>query len=283
MPKLANNISLTKTYVVIKLTKSYMQERHVTVNGNKIRYIEEGDSKNTIVLLHGLGGMAERWFPVVPFLSKKYRVIAVDLIGYGQSDKPQVDYTPEFFRDSILGLLETLSLEKVFMIGTSLGGEIVAECAATQNSAIKKIVMVAPAGIMKKSTPVLDAYTMAALYPNHESVKTAYQMMMGEKKEISSQSVENFISNMTRPNSKMAFLSTLLGMKNSPVITEKLKLIKIPALLIWGDADKMIPIEYSKEFASSIPDCNFVVMNGCGHTPYEEKPNEFSKIVLDFL
>ncbi|NHI03130.1 hypothetical protein DYY67_0251 [Candidatus Nitrosotalea sp. TS] len=220
---------------------------------------------------------------VVPFLSKKYRVIAVDLIGYGQSDKPQVDYTPEFFRDSILGLLETLSLEKVFMIGTSLGGEIVAECAATQNSTIKKIVMVAPAGIMKKSTPVLDAYTMAALYPNHESVKTAYQMMMGEKKEISSQSVENFISNMTRPNSKMAFLSTLLGMKNSPVITEKLKLIKIPALLIWGDADKMIPIEYSKEFASSIPDCNFVVMNGCGHTPYEEKPNEFSKIVLDFL
>lgn len=268
---------------MIKLTKSYMQERHVIVNGNKIRYIEEGDSKNTIVLLHGLGGMAERWLPVVPFLSKKHRVIALDLIGYGQSDKPQVDYTPEFFRDSVLGFLETLSLEKVFMIGTSLGGEIVAECAATQNPAIKKIVMVAPAGIMKKSTPVLDAYTMAALYPNHESVKTAYQMMMGEKKEISPQSVDNFISNMTRHNSKMVFLSTLLGMKNSPVITEKLKLIKIPTLLIWGDADRMIPIEYSKEFASSIPDCNFVIMNRCGHTPYEEKPSEFSKLVLDFL
>ncbi|MGC1709784.1 MAG: alpha/beta fold hydrolase, partial [Nitrosotalea sp.] len=165
-----------------------MQEKNIIVNGNKIRYIEEGDSKNTIILLHGLGGTAERWLPVVPFLSKKYRVIALDLIGYGQSDKPRVDYTPEFFRDSVLGFLETLSLQKAFMVGTSLGGEIVAECAATQNPLIKKIVMVAPAGIMKSHTPVLDAYTMAALYPNHESVKIAYQMMMGENKEISPQS-----------------------------------------------------------------------------------------------
>ncbi|MDE1727392.1 MAG: alpha/beta hydrolase [Thaumarchaeota archaeon] len=260
-----------------------MQERYQTVNGSRIRYVEEGDSENTIILLHGLGGMAERWLPVVPLLSKKYRVIAVDLIGYGQSDKPRIDYTPEIFRDFVLGFLETLSLQKVFMIGTSLGGEIVAECAATQNPSIKKIVMIAPAGIMKKSTPVLDAYTMAALYPTHETVRTAYQMMMGKNKEVSSQSVENFISNMTRPNAKMAFLSTLLGMKNSPIITEKLQKIKIPTLLIWGSEDKMIPVEYSKEFASSISNCVLTVMNGCGHTPYEERPEEFSKLVLDFL
>ncbi|MGI0087626.1 MAG: alpha/beta fold hydrolase [Nitrosotalea sp.] len=260
-----------------------MQEKYITVNGNKIRYIEEGDSKNTVILLHGLGGTAERWLPVVPFLSKKYRVIALDLIGYGKSDKPQVDYTPEFFRDSVLDFLETSSLQKAFMVGTSLGGEIVAQCAATRNPLIEKIVMVAPAGTMKTPTPVLDAYTMAALYPNHESVKIAYQMMMGENKEISSQSVENFISNMTRPNSKMVFLSTLLGMKNSPAITEKLKLIKVPTLLIWGNKDRMIPVEYSKEFVKSIPSCDFVVMNGCGHTPYEEKPDEFSKLVLEFL
>lgn len=268
---------------MIELINSYMQERYVVVNGNKIRYIEEGDSANTIILLHGLGGMAERWLPIIPLLSKKYRVIAPDLIGYGKSDKPQVDYTPEFFRDSVLGFLEALSLQNTIMIGTSLGGEIVAECAITQNPSIKRIVMVAPAGIMKKPTPVLEAYTMAALYPNHESVRNSYQMMMGENKEISPQSVENFISNMTRPNSKMVFLSTLLGMKNSPAITEKLQLIKIPTLLIWGSEDKMIPIEYSKGFVSSIPNCYFVVMEGCGHTPYEEKPNEFANIVLDFL
>ncbi len=260
-----------------------MIENHIVVDGNKIRYLEEGNSKDTIVLLHGLGGMAERWIPIFPLLSKSYRVIAPDLIGYGQSDKPQIDYTMDLFKKITLGILETLSLQNVYMIGTSLGGEIVAECAATQSALIKKAVMVSPAGIMKKSTPALDAYTMAALYPNHESVRLAYQMMLGKDREISEQSIENFISNMSRPNTKMVFLSTLLGMKNTPPITEKLGLIKVPVLLIWGSEDKMIPIEYSKDFVASIPNCKFVIMDGFGHIPYEEHPLEFSKLVLDFL
>lgn len=260
-----------------------MEEKHVIVNGYKIRYIEEGSQKNIVVLLHGLGGIADRWLPVFPFLSKKYRIIAPDIIGYGKSDKPQVDYTLEFFTKFTLDFLDTLSLGKIFMIGTSLGGQIVAECAATQSQLIKKIVMVSPAGIMKKSTPVLEAYTTAALYPTRESVKMAYQLMMGQNKEVREKSIENFITNMSQPNAKMAFLSTLLGLRNSPVITEKLQLIKIPALLVWGDEDKMIPFEYSRQFASAIKNCKFVTMKGYGHIPYEENPSEFSKIVLEFL
>lgn len=260
-----------------------MQENYATINGNKIRYLEEGNSDNVIVLLHGLGGMAERWLTVFPFLNKKHRVIAPDLIGYGKSDKPQIDYTAELFKKTMLEFLEALSLQNVFMIGTSLGGQVVAECASTQNPRIKKIILSSPAGIMKKSTPVLDAYIMAALHPTPESVKLAYQMMTGNNAEIKSESVENFISSMERHNAKMVFLSTLLGMKNSPAITEKLGLIKIPTLILWGSNDRMIPVEYSKDFVSSIPNSELVIMDGCGHIPYEEKPLEFSKIVLDFL
>jgi 2-hydroxy-6-oxonona-2,4-dienedioate hydrolase len=260
-----------------------MKEKYIVVNGNKIRYLEEGNEKNILVLLHGLGGMAERWIPVFPFLSRKYRLIVPDIIGYGKSDKPQVNYTLDFFTKFAFDFLDALSLSKVFMIGTSLGGQIVAECAATQNQLIKKIVMVAPAGIMKKSTPVLDAYTTAALYPTHDSVKTAYQMMMGQNKEVREESIQNFISSMSQPNAKMAFMSTLLGLRDAPLITEKLQFIKIPALLIWGDRDKMIPFEYSKKFAASIKNCEFVTMKGHGHTPYDENPSGFSKIVLDFL
>lgn len=261
-----------------------MEEKFVVVNGNKTRYLEEGKAEKCIVLLHGLGGMADRWVPVIPLLSQKYRTIALDLIGYGQSDKPQVvDYTPEFFTKFVLNFLDTLSLSETFMVGTSLGGQIVAECAATQNQSIKKIVMIAPSGIMKESTPVLDSYTMAALYPTYETVKMAYEMMMDEKKEVSQRTIENFILNMSQPNTKMTFLSTLLGLKNSPLITEKLQLIKIPALIVWGRNDKMIPLEYAKEFVSAIKNSTLAVMEGCGHIPYEEKPHEFSKLVLDFL
>ncbi len=260
-----------------------MREEYITINGNRIRYLEEGNSKDSVILLHGLGGTADRWLPIFPHLNKKFRVIAPDLIGYGLSDKPQVDYTPNLFTKTILSFLEALALENVFMVGTSLGGEVVAECAAVHEPKIKKIVMVAPAGIMKKSTPVLDAYIMAALYPTHETVKSAYQMMAGKDSEINDRSVENFISSMTKPNAKMVFLSTLLGMKNSPPLNEKLNQIKIPALLVWGSEDRMIPIDFAKDFVSSIPNCEFVTINGCGHIPYEEKPIEFSKIVLDFL
>lgn len=260
-----------------------MQENYATINGNKIRYLEEGHSNGTVVLLHGLGGMAERWLSLIPLLSEKYRVIAPDLIGYGQSDKPQIDYTADLFRETMLEFLKVLSLQNVFMIGTSLGGEVVAECAASQNPRIKKIVLSSPAGIMKKSTPVLDAYIMAALHPTPESVKLAYQMMSGKNIEINSKSVDNFISSMERHNAKMVFLSTLLGMKNSPAISEKLGHIKIPTLLIWGSNDRMIPVEYSKDFASSIPNCELAIMDGCGHIPYEERPFEFSKLVIGFL
>ena len=260
-----------------------MQEKHATVDGKRIRYLEEGDSDRSIVLLHGLGGMAERWLPVIPLFSSKYRVIAPDLPGFGLSDKPQIDYTQDLFKKVALGLLESLDLEGVSLVGTSLGGEIVAECAAEQSPLIKNAVMVCPAGTMKKSTPALDAYIMAALYPNHESVRLAYQMMAGKGVEVSEAAVENFIVNMTRSNTKMAFLSTLLGMKNSPPITGKLGMIKVPVLLIWGSEDKMIPFEHSNDFVSSIPQCKFVVMKGCGHAPYEDRPAEFSRHVMEFL
>ena len=169
------------------------------------------------------------------------------------------------------------------MMGNSLGGQIVAECAATQSPLIKKMVLVSPAGIMKKSTTVLDAYTTAALYPTHESVKMAYEMMMGQNKKVREESIVNFISSMSRPNAKMAFISTLLGMKNSPVITEKLSLIKIPSMLIWGSEDKLIPFEYSKQFIVSMKNCHFIEMKGCGHVPYDEEPEKFSKLVLEFF
>ena len=76
-----------------------VQENFIEVDGNKIRYLETGHSKNTLVLVHGLGASAERWLNVIPIFSKEYTVIVPDLIGFGHSDKPLVDYTTDFFSD----------------------------------------------------------------------------------------------------------------------------------------------------------------------------------------
>lgn len=260
-----------------------MDEKFVLVKKNNIRYLEEGNSDLNLILMHGLGGYAERWTNLIPLLSKKFHIFAPDLLGYGQSDKPSEDYTPELFVRFVFDFIESLGIKNTFMIGTSLGGQIVAECASTQNPIIKKIILISPAGIMRKSTPTLDAYTMAALYPTKESVKNAYQMMVGPEKQVSEISIERFVTNMSRPNAKMVFLSTLLGLKNAPDIYEKLAKISIPTLLIWGREDKLIPFEYSQQFFSSIKKCEFVPMDGCGHSPYVEDPEKLSEFIIKFL
>ena len=260
-----------------------MDEKFVTINRNKIRYLEDGDSDRNLILLHGLGGYAERWSNTMPFLAKKFHLFVPDMIGYGQSDKPTADYTPEYFAKYIFDFMERLGIKETSLIGTSLGGQVVIECASTQSPTINKIILISPAGIMRKSTPVLDAYTMAALYPTKEAIKNAYQMMVGPDKQVSEISVERFLHNMSRPNAKMVFLSTLLGLKNAPDIFDKLEKISVPTLLIWGKEDKLIPFEYSKQFIASIKNCKFIPMEGCGHSPYVEDPEKLSDLVLEFL
>jgi len=260
-----------------------MQEKIVTVNGYKVRYLEDGSSDQNLVLLHGLGGYAERWRNVIPYLSKKYHVFAPDLIGYGKSEKPSVDYTMELFVKFTFDFIDSIGVSKTNLIGTSLGGQVVVECTSTQNQRIQKIVLIAPAGVMKKSTPALDAYTMAALYPTRETIRTAYQMMAGNNRQVSDDAINNFMENMSRPNAKMVFLSTLLGLKNAPDIIEKLRTIKIPTLIIWGKEDMLIPHEYAQHFISSINDCESAIIDGCGHAPHVEEPQKVSDLIIKFL
>jgi pimeloyl-ACP methyl ester carboxylesterase len=260
-----------------------MQEEFTLVEGNKIRYLKAGSSKKKLVLIHGLGASAERWEFVIPKFSKHYTVLVPDLIGFGYSDKPNADYTTEFFTKFLSSFLQTLGLEKITMIGSSLGGQIVVEYVFNNQKTIDKLVLVSPAGTMKQSTPALDAYIMAALYPDNEIAKNAFAMMTGQNKDVSEHIVENFVQRMKLPNAKFAFMSTLLGLKHAPEITTRLEVITAPTLVVWGDLDPVIPVKYAEEFVKKIRDCRFYQMKNCGHTPYVEEPDEFSKLVLDFL
>lgn len=260
-----------------------VEEKFLTIDGNKIRFLESGDSKDVLLLIHGIGASAERWLNVLPYFEKHYKVIMPDIIGFGHSDKPLVDYTPSFFVDFLKKFIEELDLNLPILAGSSLGGQITSEFASVYSDRIKRLILVSPAGVMKQSTPALDAYIMAALYPNLESAKNAFQMMEASGKEINSSIIEGFIERMQLPNAKMAFMSTLLGLKNAGSIVDKLSSIKVPTLLIWGENDPVIPVQYSQEFVSRIPVCKFYEMRGCGHTPYVQKPEEFYEVVMGFL
>lgn len=257
-----------------------MQTKFAEVWGYRTRYLEEGIANKSIVLVHGLGGSAERWIKTIPLLSKNYRVIALDMIGFGYSDRPSEDYTIEFFSKFLSAFIDALGLKETILIGTSLGGQIAAHCAGN-NDVVEKVVLVAPSGAMKSATPAIDAYIMAALYPNPLSAKAAFEMMSNSG-TVDDFTVSDFVKRMTIPNSKLAFISSLLGIKNA-TIEHSLERLTIPTLLIWGKQDKMIPIIHAERFISSISNCTYFEIDDCGHLPHVEKPELFSKCVLEFL
>ena len=260
-----------------------VEEKFIQIDGNKIHYLESGNSKKTLVLIHGLGASAERWSQVMPIFAEQFRVVVPDLIGFGHSDKPLVDYTPEFFLDFLEKFFAESGIHRPNIIGSSLGGQLSAEYTSLHSKNVEKLVLVSPAGAMKQSTPALDAYVMAALYPNDQSAKNAFEMMEASGEDIEDEIVRGFIERMQLPNAKLAFMSTVLGLKNSELITSKLPAITVPTLIIWGSNDPVIPITYADDFVSSIQDCRFFRMDGCGHTPYVQDPTVFASKVLEFL
>jgi pimeloyl-ACP methyl ester carboxylesterase len=260
-----------------------MEEKYVEIEGNKIRYFESGSSKHTLVLIHGLGASSERWKYVIPLFETDFHVVVPDLVGFGYSEKPSADYTLDYFSNFLEKFLISLDIKNTNIIGSSLGGQIAAEYTSTHCESVEKLILVSPSGIMKQPTPALDAYIMAALYPNKQSAKNAFETMEGSGKSIPIDIINGFVTRMKLPNAKFAFMSTLLGLKNSDLITEKLANISSPTLIIWGTNDPVIPITFADVFISSIENCQFYEMNECGHTPYVQEPEKFASYVLKFL
>jgi 2-hydroxy-6-oxonona-2,4-dienedioate hydrolase len=270
------------------LSERVIPQRLIYVDGYAISYLDydshlnKSSKRKFLVLLHGLGASAERWMLVADTLSKHFRVIIPDIIGFGYSDKPTVEYTREFFIEFFKGFLEGLNITQPILVGSSFGGYLATEFAIKFNDQIEKLVLAAPAGMMRSSTNVLDQYIMAALYPTYENALRGFMDMAFDPSIVTEETIRDFINRMRLPNAKYAFMSTLLGIRDSPRLYDRLDKIRAPTLLIWGDSDKMIPLQYSADY-TKIPNSSLRIMTDCGHTPYIEKPAEFNQILLRFI
>ncbi len=255
----------------------------IYVNGYATRYLDYGPQNGkALVLLHGIGASAERWGCIIPTLSKYFHVIAPDIIGFGYSDKPTVEYTMDFFAGFFEEFLSSLHISKASLIGSSFGGHLATEFAIRHNRRVDKLVLASPAGMMRTSTPVLDSYIMAALYPTYENAARAFKDMAFDPDIVDDGTVMDFVNRMRLPNAKYAFMSTLLGMRYGPKLPGRIGKIISPTLLLWGDNDRMIPVQFAKEY-NEISNIKIVIIKDCGHTPYVEKPTTFNKLVLKFL
>jgi 2-hydroxy-6-oxonona-2,4-dienedioate hydrolase len=281
---------------VIKWTQKYLSDcrllsieipvKNIHVHGNKIRYLDYNNFNSmkgeTLVLLHGIGASAERWSKVIPFFYEYFRIIVPDIIGFGYSDKPAVEYNIPFFVKFLKNFLYSLGVKKTSIGGSSLGGLVAAEFAINNSNIVNKLILVSPAGTMETSTKTLEEYILAALYPTHDNVWRAFINMAFDPSTVTERTIEHFIDRMKLPNAKYAFMSTMLGIRNTTNLVSRLKKILSPTMIIWGEQDLMIPVKYA-EYYRNIPNSVLKVIPKCGHTPHTERPKVFSKIAIDFL
>ena len=281
---LRKNVTLKDRFSLI----SSMNECWVNVDGLKIRYLESGKgAKKHVLFIHGLGSAADRWMKIPDELSSEFHSIAIDLPGFGESDKPEkMNYTIDEFRKIIVSFLKEIPIqnEQINLIGHSLGGYIASEIAIQNQDIVKQLVLIDSSGMLERPTPILDEYFEAAMNPTQDNVRKAFEKMVADPKRIPQQLVDGFIRRVNMPNAKHAFESTLVNSATTQIGLERLRKINpIPTLILWGVHDNVIPLEHSQFFKESIDDSRLEIIEDAGHAPFAEKPVQVSELLKNFL
>jgi pimeloyl-ACP methyl ester carboxylesterase len=259
------------------------EEKTVAVFGQAIHYWDVG-SGPVIVLVHGLGSnKGGDWGRVVAPLSQKYRVVALDQIGFGQSDKPMIDYTIQTYVDFLNEFLQQLKIAKPSLMGESLGGWISAKYTAqassdTQMVAVEKLVLVDAAGL-KQDRPIPD------LNPSSlASQRNLLKMVFYDTSWVNDQVVRKGLEDRIRANISYTVHSVLSNPAlGGEMLDGKLGSIRVPTLVVWGKQDALLPVESGEKYAAQIPGAKLVTFDKCGHVPPIEKTAEFVSAVTEFL
>ena len=257
--------------------------KYITIDNVLIRYTDKNQKRFPLFLIHGLGGSIESWTNNIEFLSKKFRIIAFDLPGFGLSDKPKVSYTINFYVNFLEKFIKILKIKHLFLIGSSLGGHIATEFTMRNRTIVDKLILISPAGCLPKSfkgTPSLKRYIKIV---DAKSSNDINRILTSIDNSLVDRSYANIMyKRLSMPGAKDAFISALKGSANAPRYNNKLAKINTNMLLIWGKEDKMIPLKYIRPFMEH-GNSRMIIIENCGHRPHVENPKLFNKIVKDFL
>ncbi|HVX02222.1 MAG TPA: alpha/beta hydrolase [Nitrososphaera sp.] len=272
--------------------------KFLQVDGMRVRYIDtddtgsnDGDNNNSrkpLLLVHGLGGAIESWANNIGGLAaakeKKLRVIALDLPGFGYSDKPKISYTIRFYSDFVAKFAKALDVAPIAVAGSSLGGHVACELAITSPRVVSKLILTSPSGALPRSfkgSPALWRYVKVLEAKSVEEVKKALYAV--DNKPVSDEYAKAAYDKFAMPGAKEAFLSALAGSAKAPRLGKsRLSKIRVPTLVIWGKDDTMIPVKYVEPFVK-MKNSRIVLLENCGHRPHVDKPDLFNRIVTDFL
>ena len=265
-----------------------MHFQYLNIANIHVRYLATESKGNPVLLIHGLGGSIESWLNNVETISSHdLQVIALDLPGFGLSDKPKITYTIKYYTNFISKFIKRLGLDShsLCIVGNSLGGHIAAEFAINYPVAVHKLVLISPAGALPasfKGTPELHSYIDIVRAKTAQQVKNVLLDIDKNVKSVEYNYAKTLFQRLALPGAKEAFVSAFNGSVKAPRLSDRLNKIKAKTLLIWGKDDQIIPVNFIYPFIK-MKNCRLILLENCGHTLYRNNSVIFNKIVIDFI
>jgi pimeloyl-ACP methyl ester carboxylesterase len=233
------------------------------------------------------------WRRNIQALSQRHTVFALDLPGHGENDAPcHVDCSMAAQSDRVSSFLERLNLEEVDVVGCSWGGAI-AMFLAAQSPKVRSLVLVAPVNPWSKQGLArihflngrVGAAFLRFVWPFSSPLyHIALARMYGDTSRLSAATVDGYRSQIMRPGRVNNILNTLRGWKNDvESLRAGIPKIKPRSLLIWGTRDGAVDMNSAEPLRRALPQCELAMIPGAGHLPFEETPEEFNRLVLEFV
>ena len=252
---------------------------------------------DSIVLLHGYGGSSFSWRYWAPFLAKRAHVVLVDMKGFGSAPKPDDgQYGPRHQAELIYRLILQADLQRVTLIGHSLGGGVALDTALrlldSEPGRLKRLILVASAAY-KQRMPLFVALakyrrlasTALRILGTQFVIRHVLKSIVFDPSEVSDNQVLGYAKPLSSPEAHRALIDTALAIVPPDLekLTARFEELDVPTLVLWGRQDRVVPLWVGERLADKLPDAKLQVLENCGHMPAEELPKESWEALQAFL
>jgi 2-hydroxymuconate-semialdehyde hydrolase len=273
----------------VDLAAATQPGQNVEVDGVRLHYVEAG-SGPPLLLLHGLNGSTFGFRLLMPYLTSRFRVIALDLMGFGYSDRPQHrDYSLGAQARLVAGFLDARGIPKASVLGHSLGGAVAMHLALEYPERVERLILVSSASdsetrrglrssrLVRPLLPVVAAFTVQNQRFRRMSLRSACY----DPAFVTPEMIEGYMA-PTRVRGHLRALGSLMVDRRKDLPLDP-SAISQPVLIIWGAADRWLPAAHGERLRALIPNSRMTVVENAGHLVLEEQPEESAHALVDFL
>jgi pimeloyl-ACP methyl ester carboxylesterase len=233
-----------------------------------------------VVLVHGMNGSGEYWADLIPVLvDAGYRVYAPDLLGFGRSEAPDVDYSMRLQAETLSGLLQSLGVQKARLLGVSLGGFVALRIAVDYPEAVGALLLLNSVGTSFETDVDMRLFSPESV----EELQSLLSILTTEQPQFPRFFARDLVRTLRRHGWVVRRTIASIFTRRDLLADEDLEGIQAKTLLLWGEKDQLVPLENGEKMQRAIPGAELQVLSGCGHAILETRGEEVTRRALKFL